>query len=145
MTVLFEGYDPLIQQQALNTNKAVTLGSTLAVTGATTLSSTLAVTGAVTFSSTISVGAITGTTFSGTTVSGTGLITATSATPPTAGATQGFHMGDSTGPGLYYGVGVPTASAATGSLYINYTGTASTRLYIASSATGGWGAITAAA
>lgn len=50
MTVYLENYDPNVMQNGLNTQKGVSLGSTLAVTGATTLSSTLAVTGATTLS-----------------------------------------------------------------------------------------------
>lgn len=57
MAQLMEDTYPPIQSAGLNTNKAVALGSTLAVTGATTLASTLAVTGAITAS-----GGITGTT-----------------------------------------------------------------------------------
>lgn len=54
MSYLFENQNPAVQQNGFNTNKAVALGSTLAVTGATTLtgaatlSSTLQVTGATT-------------------------------------------------------------------------------------------------
>lgn len=43
-----EDYIPVVQYHGLNTEKAVTFGSTLAVDGAVTLASTLAVTGATT-------------------------------------------------------------------------------------------------
>lgn len=49
MTVYLENYDPNVQQNGLNTQKAVAFGSTLAVTGAVTLATTLAVTGVATF------------------------------------------------------------------------------------------------
>lgn len=49
MARLLENYVPVVKYAGLNTNKAVALGSTLAVTGAATLSSTLAVTGVATF------------------------------------------------------------------------------------------------
>lgn len=49
MTQYIEDVLPPIQSAGLNTAKATSLGSTLAVTGATTLASTLAVTGATTF------------------------------------------------------------------------------------------------
>ena len=44
-----EGSLPVVDLCGFNTNKAATLGSTLAVTGATTLASTLGVTGVATF------------------------------------------------------------------------------------------------
>lgn len=50
MTVYLEDYIPVVRYQGLNTQKAVSLGSTLAVTGAVTMASTLAVTGAASFS-----------------------------------------------------------------------------------------------
>lgn len=51
-----EDYDPNVMQNGLNTNKAVSFGSTLAVTGATTLSSTVAASGAVSLTSTFKLG-----------------------------------------------------------------------------------------
>lgn len=48
MSQLIEDVLPPVQSAGLNTNKATTLGSTLAVSGAVTLTSTLAVTGAIT-------------------------------------------------------------------------------------------------
>lgn len=60
-TPLLESFIPAVLYHGLNTAKAATLGSTLAVDGAVTLASTLAVTGAATFSSSIAAtGAITG-------------------------------------------------------------------------------------
>jgi len=49
MSVYIEDYVPVVQQQGLNTQKATSLGSTLAVTGNTSVGGTLAVTGASTF------------------------------------------------------------------------------------------------
>lgn len=56
---LLESFVPVVRYYGLKTDKAATLGSTLAVTGATTLSSTLNVTGAITAS-----GGVTGQSFS---------------------------------------------------------------------------------
>lgn len=53
MSVYIEEYVPVVQQQGLNTQKATSLGSTLAVTGNTTVGGTLAVTGASTFTGAI--------------------------------------------------------------------------------------------
>lgn len=50
MSYLFENQNPAVLANGFNTNKAVALGSTVAITGAVTMASTLAVTGAVTFS-----------------------------------------------------------------------------------------------
>ena len=50
MTQNLENHLPVVMSDGLNTQKAVSFGSTLAVTGATTISSTLAVTGATTLS-----------------------------------------------------------------------------------------------
>lgn len=49
MTQYLENFDPNVLANGLNTLKAATFGSTLAVTGAVTFSSTLAVTGVATF------------------------------------------------------------------------------------------------
>lgn len=59
MTVYIEGYDPNVIANGLNTQKAVSLGSTLAVTGAVTLSSTLSA-GATTVTSLTMTGAALG-------------------------------------------------------------------------------------
>ena len=48
MTQYIEDYEPIVRQSGLNTAKAATFGSTVAVTGAVTMASTLAVTGAIT-------------------------------------------------------------------------------------------------
>ena len=45
MTVNFENNNPAVQQNGLNTDKAVSFGSTLAVTGASTLNGGATVTG----------------------------------------------------------------------------------------------------
>lgn len=48
MSLLLENHVPVVMEGGLNTNKAVALGSTLAVAGATTFASTVAFTGAIT-------------------------------------------------------------------------------------------------
>lgn len=53
MAAYIEDYIPVVKYEGLNTLKAASFGSTLAVTGATTLSSTLAVTGATTVGGTL--------------------------------------------------------------------------------------------
>jgi hypothetical protein len=66
--------------------------------------------------------------------------------PPTSGsAAVGIKMGTST-LGLYFGVGVPTSSVATNSLYMRTDGSTTTsRLYVSTSATGGWATFTSTA
>lgn len=122
--ITIESSLPVVQINGLLTNKNAYLGGTLEVAGAATFDSTITNTGE----------------------TSTGVITALSATTPTAPALAvGFsNVGTF---GIYMGYGAPAGqniAAATGSLYLNYTGTASTRLY---SAVGGtaWGAITASA
>ena len=75
---LLESFVPVVRYYGLKTEKAATLGSTLAVTGATTLSSTLAVTGATSF-----------------TVAPTGPAVSTVATSATVGATVVLAAADS--------------------------------------------------
>ena len=123
--ITIESSLPVVQINGLLTNKNAYLGGTLEVVGAATFDSTATFAGA---------------------QSSTGAITALSATTPTAPQLAvGFSNVATLG--IYMGYGAPAGqniAAATGSLYLNYTGTASTRLY---SAVGGtaWGAITASA
>lgn len=51
MAVFIEDYIPVVKYNGLNTAKATSLGSTLAVTGAATFSSTINITGATTLAS----------------------------------------------------------------------------------------------
>lgn len=107
-------------------SSALSLGSTLAVTGATTL------TGALQANSTI-------------TTSGQ-LNVQTTTAPPAAGAsTSGIKFSSTANFGFYWGVGAPTFSAAQGSFYLNTTGSSSsTRAYINSTGSTTWVAVTTA-
>jgi hypothetical protein len=110
--------------------------------GSITIPGTITVTGATTLSSTLSVGAITGTSFSG-----TGAVTALNATAVPAGGTagSGFMFSSTANLGLFFGSGAPTLSAAQGSLYIRTDGSStSTRAYVNTNGTTGWTAITTA-
>lgn len=72
---LLESFVPVVRYYGLKSDKAATLGSTLAVTGATTLSSTLAVTGAVTLSGGVGTVAATGGVTSSSATAGVGYAT----------------------------------------------------------------------
>lgn len=114
----FEDYNPLVKQDGLVTDKNVTLGGTLSVTGATTM------TAAVSTPSTV-----TGNNAGANTVGGN--------------TTAAFLMGSSN-IGIYFGDGAPTITATKGSLYLNFTGsTTATRLYV-NNGTTNWVAITTA-
>lgn len=130
MSVYIEDYLPVVKHQNLNTQKAVTMESTLAVTGAIT--ATGGVAGAV----------------SGTTVSASGLISAKSAAtvPATAGAVAAGAPITifSDGPSIYVTSDAPTHTAVKGSLCINTAGNStSTRLYV-NNGTTNWVAVTTA-
>jgi hypothetical protein len=67
---------------------------------------------------------------------------------PTAGGTTSFglRIGSTTNFGIFYGSGVPTLSAAQGSLYLRTDGSStSTRMYINTNGTTGWTNVTTAA
>ena len=118
--VCLESDLPIVQQQGLNTNKNAFLGGTLNVTGAASFNSTVSVTGA--FSSAAGLAA-----FSGTAISAT--------------ASEGVAFSSTNTFGIYYGSGVPSAAAATGSLYLRSDGSnASNRAYISSGGTA-WTAV----
>ena len=132
--MLLENALPLVQYQGLNTDKAVALGSTLAVTGAATMASTLAVTGALTAAS----------------VSNTGAVTAKSGTavPATAGAVAAGApvVANSNGMTIEWTTDAPTHARPKGSVCLNLGGSSgSTRMYIATDASGTWTAVTTAA
>lgn len=117
MVQYIEDHLPIVKFAGLNTNKAATFGSTVAVTGAVT----------------------------GTSTSVTGSLTANSAGANTSGGntTPALLMGSS-GIGIYFGDGAPTISATKGSLYLNFTGSStSTRLYV-NNGTTNWVAVTTA-
>ena len=79
-----------------------------------------------------------------TTVAGTGVFTPISGTAVTAGGALAVTLGSSA-PGIYTGSGVPTISAAKGSLYLRSDGTGvADRAYINLNGTTGWTAIATA-
>lgn len=130
MSVYIEDSVPVVKHNGLNTAQAVSLGSTLSVTGAITASG--GVSGAV----------------SGTTISASGAITAKSAAtvPATAGAVAaGIPIQlFSDGPSIYVTSDAPTFTAVKGSLCINTAGNStSTRLYV-NNGTTNWVAVTTA-
>jgi hypothetical protein len=110
---------------AITTDKNITAGGTLTVTGAVTLSSTLA-SGALT---------VTGA------ASATGVVIAKNATTDTAGGVVAFQAGNGLW-GIYYGSGAPTASAPLGSLYMRTNGTnTSNRLYVNTNGGTSWAGV----
>ena len=81
-----------------------------------------------------------------TTVTATGNITADSGTAPVAGGTAAFLATSTAGLGIYVGSGVPTVSAAKGSLYLRTDGSStSTRAYINTDGATTWTNVTTAA
>jgi len=105
---------------------ATPIGATTRSTGAFT---TVSATGAIT----------------GTTVAGTGTVTAISGTAITAGGVAAVLATATAGFGIYLGSGVPTVTAAKGSLYLRSDGTSSsTRMYVNSDGATTWVAITTA-
>ena len=127
MSLLIENYEPYIQANGgLSTNKPVSLGSTLAVTGVATFTVAPLVSAA--SQSLASLVVVPGTLTAG------GLLT---------NAVQVATAG----PLIYSGSGAPSISAAVkGSLYLRTDGSStSTRAYIATDTAGTWTAITTAA
>ena len=81
----------------------------------------------------------------GTTVTVTGNVTADSGTAPVAGGAASFLATSTANLGIYFGSGAPTVSAAQGSLYLRTDGSStSTRLYVNSSGSTTWVAVTTA-
>lgn len=107
-------------------SSALSLGSTLAVTGATTLTGALQANSTITSSGQLSV--------------------QTTTAPPAAGAnTSGIKFSSTANLGFFWGSGAPTFSAAQGSFYLNTTGSSgSTRAYINSTGSTTWVAVTTA-
>lgn len=92
------------------------------------------------------VGATTPSTVAATTVSASSTVTALNATATTSGGASaaGLAMGTDL-LGVYFGTGAPTISAPQGSLYLNKAGNStSTRLYVNSSGSTTWVAVTTA-
>lgn len=102
-------------------SSALTLTSSITVTGASTLSSTLSVTGQPSF------------------------LTATA--PPAAGSnTVGLKFSSTANLGVFFGSGAPTFSAAQGSIYLRTDGSStSTRLYVNTTGSTTWTNFTSAA
>jgi hypothetical protein len=91
------------------------------------------------------IGSITGA-VSATTISATGDITVDSATAPVAGGASAVLMTSTAGLGIYVGSGVPTVSAAKGSLYLRTDGTTTNdRAYINTNGSTTWTALTTVA
>ncbi len=112
---------------------------TLAVEGDGAIGGSLVVGGSVATSSVAVTGAVTAAT-----VSATGLITAVSGTAPAPAATEAIKLGGTGGPSIYFGNGIPTATATKGSLYINSTAVLdTTRLYINTDGAATWASFTA--
>lgn len=119
MTQYIEDFLPPIQSAGLNTLTAVTLGSTLTVTGAFTQTGLLTATAGVT-----------------TPVKYTSL----SATTTTSGgfANPGYTIGSGLY-GIYFGAGAPTISAPQGSAYLRVDGASTTqRFYINTNGATSW-------
>lgn len=116
-----EFYVPVVKYSGLNTDTAVSFGSTLAVTGAATFSSTLATTSAIT------------------SMSG-------SAVPAAGAGNVGIKFSSTANLGVFCGTGAPTVSAAKGSLYVRTDATTTTtRLYINTDGSTTWTTFTTAA
>jgi uncharacterized membrane protein len=73
-------------------------------------------------------------------------MTAINGQAPVAGGTVAISIGDSTTPNIYAGVGAPTVQATQGSLYLRTDGSStSTRMYINTTGSTVWTAVTTAA
>lgn len=91
------------------------------------------------------IGSITGA-VAATTITATGTITVDSATAVVAGGDAAILMTTTAGLGIYVGSGVPTVSAAKGSLYLRTDGTTTNdRAYINTNGSTTWTALTTAA
>ena len=91
------------------------------------------------------IGSITGA-VAATTITSTGTLTVDSATAPVAGGDAAVLMTSTAGLGIYVGSGVPTVSAAKGSLYLRTDGTTTNdRAYINTNGSTTWTALTTVA
>ena len=91
------------------------------------------------------IGSITGA-VAATTITATGTVTVDSATAVVAGGDAAVLMTSTAGLGIYVGSGVPTVSAAKGSLYLRTDGTTTNdRAYINTNGSTTWTALTTAA
>jgi hypothetical protein len=136
---------PIVDINGLNTNKDTYLGGTLEVVGIATFDATPVFAGA-NFSGAVDVagalgvgGALTATGA----ISSVSTVSALNASAITATGAQAMGVSNISDFGIYYGSGIPTISAATGSLYLRSDGGGATnRMYVASSGTGGWASFT---
>lgn len=110
-----------------NISSALTLNSTLTVTGATTLN------GATAINSTLS-------------TTGQPSFQTSLAAPSSGASTAGIKLSSTSNFGIFFGTGAPTFSAAQGSIYLNTSGSStSTRLYVNTSGSTTWTSFTSAA
>jgi len=87
-------------------------------------------------------GSVVATTVTAASVSATGNLTADSGTAPAAGGMSAIQISSTAGLGIYVGSGLPTVSAAQGSLYIRTDGSSgTTRMYINTNGSTGWTAV----
>jgi hypothetical protein len=130
---------PVVDINGLNTNENTYLGGTLEVVGIATFDAT-PVFAAANFSGAVDVagalgvgGALTATGA----ISSVSTITAKNASAITATGAQALGFSSTATLGVYYGSGIPTIAAATGSLYVRTDGSGATnRGYISSGGTG---------
>ena len=92
MSLLLEGYEPVVQQGGLNTNKAVILGSTLAVTGTSTFTGAITANGGISGAVTAT-GAFIGSTETVTGSGAVGVVTLTTKLNTTGGGTYTLANG----------------------------------------------------
>jgi len=141
---------PIVDINGLNTNKDTYLGGTVEIVGAATFAGvaasgnatvggTLAVTGATDIQGALTVNGAATVTGA---ISSVSTLTAKNASAITATGALAVSWSSTATLGIYYGSGVPTIAAATGSLGIRTDGSGATnRFFIASGGTG-WTAVT---
>lgn len=115
MAIKLEAMFNEIQQQGINTDKAITTSAAL-VSGSQTVTGTISSTSSVIGNS-------------------------AGATTAAGNTTAAFKMGSASF-GIYFGAGTPTISAAVGSIYLSSSGSAvNNRMYINTNGTTGWTAV----
>ena len=131
--VSLESSLPIVNVNGLNTNKDAYLGGAVEVVGALTLDSTSNFVGAASFASVAASSTIT----AGGAVTATGAVisqstlNAKNSTAYTTTAAQAIQVSSSALFGIFYGNGVPAATAVTGSIYMNVGGSSTgTRMYV---------------
>lgn len=144
VTIEGPGGLPVVGINGLNTNKNTYLGGTLEVVGIATFDTTPAFasanfSGAVDIAGTASVGGVLTATGA---ISSVGTVSAKSGSAITATGAQALGFSTTTTMGIYYGSGVPTIAAATGSLFLRSDGTGPTNRAFISSGGTGWTGLT---